>query len=416
MKAYIVGGYVRDQEMNRVLGKTITPKDRDWVVVGSTESKMLKKGFNRVGKFPVFLHPQNKEEWALARTEKKTSLGYKGFEVDFNSNVTLEEDLGRRDLTINAMAQDPNTGLIIDPYNGKKDIQNKILRHTSPAFVEDPLRVLRVARFAARFNDFTIAPETIAEMQRIADAGELEYLTPERMWKEIHSALSEDHPEIFFNVLRECNALVIIWPELNALWGIPNPIEHHPEICSGIHTMMVLQQATILSQKTTIRFAALCHDLGKAITPKDELPSHKQHEIQGLPLVKASCNHFKVPNEYKQLALKVCQFHLHSHRTLELKPSTILKLFNQLDVWRKPQEFEDFLITCEADAKGRLGFEERAYPQANLLRHAANKCLNVNAKKFVEKGIQGKLIKEAMDTERTRIIDKVKHNFNTTKP
>ncbi|MCH2055739.1 MAG: multifunctional CCA addition/repair protein [Thalassotalea sp.] len=412
MKAYLVGGYVRDNEMNRLLGTTITAKDRDWVVVGSTEGEMLKQGFNRVGKFPVFLHPQNKEEWALARTEKKTGNGYKGFEVDFNPNVTLEEDLSRRDLTINAMAQDPDTGLIIDPYNGKTDIQNKILRHTSPAFVEDPLRVLRVARFAARFNGFTIAPETMAEMQRIADAGELEYLISERVWQEVHSALNEDHPEIFFNVLRECKALAVIWPELNALWGIPNPVEHHPEICTGIHTMMVLQQATQLSSKTTIRFAALCHDLGKAITPQDELPSHKQHEIKGLPLVEASCNRFKVPNEYKQLALKVCQFHLLSHRALELRPSTILKLFNQLDVWRKPQEFEDFLIACKADAKGRLGFEKRAYPQAHLLRVTVNECLKVNAKNFVERGIYGKQIKEAMNKERVNIIQEIKNNFN----
>jgi tRNA nucleotidyltransferase (CCA-adding enzyme) len=211
-------------------------------------------------------------------------------------------------------------------------------------------------------------------------------------------------------VLRECNALAIIWPELNALWGIPNPIKHHPEICTGIHTMMVLQQAAKLSSKTTIRFAALCHDLGKCVTPNSELPSHKQHEIKGLPLVETSCNRFKVPNEYKQLALKVCQFHIHSHRALELKPSTILKLFNQLDVWRRPQEFEDFLITCEADAKGRLGFEERTYPQANLLRLSVNKCLEVNAKKFVEKGIHGKLIKEAIDIERIKIISALAAN------
>lgn len=411
MKAYLVGGYVRDNEINRLLGTAITAKDRDWVVVGSTEDEMLKQGFQRVGKFPVFLHPHNKEEWALARTEKKTGNGYKGFEVDFNPNVTLEEDLGRRDLTINAMAQDPDTGLIIDPYNGKKDIQNKILRHTSPAFVEDPLRVLRVARFAARLNDFTIAPETMAEMQRIADAGELEYLTPERVWQEIQSALSEDHPEIFFNVLRECKALAIIWPELNALWGIPNPVKHHPEICSGMHTMMVLQQAAQLTAKTTIRFAALCHDLGKGITPHNELPSHKQHEIKGLALVETSCNRFKVPNEYKQLALKVCQFHLHCHSAFELKPSTILTLFNQLDVWRKPQEFQDFLITCEADARGRQGFEDRAYPQADLLRLTINKCLTVTAKKFVENGIHGKLIKEAMNKERVTIIKEVKESY-----
>lgn len=411
MKAYLVGGCVRDGEMNRLLGSTITSKDRDWVVVGATENEMFEKGFNRVGQFPVFLHPQTREEWALARTEKKTGAGYKGFEVDFNPDVTLEEDLSRRDLTINAMAQDPDSGAIIDPYHGKSDIQNKILRHTSPAFVEDPLRVLRVARFAARFSDFTVAPETRAEMQRIVDAGELEHLTPERVWQEVQSALSENHPEIFFNVLRQCNALAIIWPELNALWGIPNPAKHHPEICSGLHTMMVLQQAAKLSSKTTIRFAALCHDLGKGVTPTDELPSHKQHETNGLPLVETSCKRFKVPNEHKQLALKVCQFHLHSHRALELKPATMLKLFNQLDVWRKPQEFEDFLVACQADAKGRLGFEDKAYPQADLLRLAATECLTVNAKKFIEQGIQGKLIKEAIDKERIKVLTEVKGHF-----
>lgn len=407
MHSYLVGGYVRDSVMNKLLGTSITAKDRDWVVVGSTEDEMLKRGFHRVGAFPVFLHPKNKEEWALARTEKKSGKGYKGFKVDFNPNVSLEEDLSRRDLTINAMAQDPETGLIIDPYNGQSDIQNKVLRHTSPAFVEDPLRVLRVARFAARFSEFTVATETMAEMQRIADAGELEYLTPERVWQEIHSALNEDHPEIFFNVLRECNALAIVWPELDALWGIPSPAEHHPEVCTGIHTMMVLQQATQLSHKTTIRFAALCHDLGKGVTPKSELPHHIKHEINGLPLVEASCNRFKVPNEFKQLALKVCQFHLHCHRAFELKPSTILKLFNQLDLWRKPEEFEEFLIACEADAKGRLGFEDKAYPQANFLRLAAEKCTAVTAKKFIEEGIQGKLIKQAMDVERINILKEI---------
>lgn len=408
MQAYLVGGCVRDKEMNRLLGTSITAKDRDWVVVGATEAEMLKRGFNRVGKFPVFLHPDNKEEWALARTEKKSGKGYKGFDVDFNPNVTLGEDLGRRDLTINAMAEDPDTGEIVDPYNGKSDIQNKVLRHVSPAFVEDPLRVLRVARFAARFSDFSIARETMDEMQRIADAGELAYLTPERVWQEIHSALSEGHPEIFFNVLRECHALAIIWPELNALWGVPNPAQHHPEICSGIHTMMVLQQAAILSDKVTIRFAALCHDLGKGITPQNILPSHKQHEIKGLPLVETSCSRFKVPNEYKQLALKVCQYHLHSHRALELKPTTVLAMFNQLDVWRKPTEFEDFLLACEADAKGRLGFETKAYPQAEFLREAANECAMLNAKTFVEQGIKGKAIKEAMNSERANIIERVK--------
>ncbi len=414
MKAYLVGGFVRDTEMKKILGTNITPKDRDWVVVGSTADEMIKKGFTRVGAFPVFLHPKNKEEWALARTEKKNGKGYKGFDVDFTSSVTLEEDLSRRDLTINAIAKDPDTGEIVDPYNGRDDIQRKVLRHVSPAFVEDPLRVLRVARFSARFYDFTIAKETMEEMQRIVDAGELKYLTAERVWKEMHSSLEEDHPKIFFNVLRECGALKEIWPELDALWGVPNPALWHPEICSGIHTMMVLQQAVILSPKATIRFAALCHDLGKGITPEHELPSHKGHEKTGLPLVEKVCQQFKVPNEYKQLALKVCQFHLHCHKAFELKSSTILKLFNQLDVWRKPQEFEDFLMTCEADFKGRKGFENKIYPQADFLRVTLHETLKINTQVFIEQGKKGKAIKEAIDAERIHIIKNIKTEYFNT--
>ena len=414
MKAYLVGGFVRDTEMKKILGTNITPKDRDWVVVGATADEMIKKGFTRVGAFPVFLHPKNKEEWALARTEKKNGKGYKGFDVDFTSSVTLEEDLSRRDLTINAIAKDPDTGEIVDPYNGRDDIQRKVLRHVSPAFVEDPLRVLRVARFSARFYDFTIAKETMEEMQRIVDAGELKYLTAERVWKEMHSSLEEDHPKIFFNVLRECGALKEIWPELDALWGVPNPALWHPEICSGIHTMMVLQQAVILSPKATIRFAALCHDLGKGITPEHELPSHKGHEKTGLPLVEKVCQQFKVPNEYKQLALKVCQFHLHCHKAFELKSSTILKLFNQLDVWRKPQEFEDFLMTCEADFKGRKGFENKIYPQADFLRVTLHETLKINTQVFIEQGKKGKAIKEAIDAERIHIIKNIKTEYFNT--
>lgn len=403
MKFFLVGGAVRD----KMLGRPI--KDYDYVVVGATPQQMLNLGYQQVGKdFPVFLHPTSKQEYALARTEKKVGAGYMGFSCDFTPDITLDQDLLRRDLTINAMAQDPDNGDIIDPFNGREDIQRKILRHVSSAFIEDPLRILRVARFAARYDDFTIATETMTEMQLIVASGELSNLTPERVWQEMQSALCEKHPEIFFNVLRECNALAIIWPELNALWGVPNPAKHHPEICSGIHTMMVLQQATHITTKATIRFAALCHDLGKATTPKEALPSHIKHEIMGLPLVEASSDRFKVPNEYRQLALKVCQFHLHSHKALELKPSTILKLFNQLDLWRKPQEFEDFLMTCEADAKGRLGFEESPYPQAAFLRKAALACQQVTAAAFVQKGLVGKQIKEAMDVERQDVIRQLK--------
>ncbi|MFQ6372120.1 multifunctional CCA addition/repair protein [Shewanella sp. YIC-542] len=402
MQIFLVGGAVRDKLLGRKM------KDRDYVVVGATEQQMLAQGYRQVGKdFPVFLHPKTQEEYALARTERKTGRGYGGFSCYASPDVTLEQDLLRRDLTINAIAMDEN-GNLHDPFHGQRDINQRILRHVSPAFVEDPLRVLRVARFAARFSNFSIAPETMEEMQQIAASGELADLTPERVWQELHSALTEDHPEIFFHVLRQANALGIIWPELDALWGIPNPASHHPEICSGEHTMLVLQQAAQLSSKTTIRFAALCHDLGKGITPPNELPSHKQHEIKGLPLVETSCNRLKVPNDHKQLALKVCQFHLHSHRALELKPTTVLALFNQLDLWRKPQEFEDFLITCEADFKGRLGHEHIHYPQADFLRLAANACQQVNAKPFIEQGLQGKAIKDAMDREKVRVIKQVK--------
>ncbi len=410
---YLVGGAVRDQLLNRAV------KDNDYLVVGATVEQMLLLGFNQVGKdFPVFLHPQSKQEYALARTERKQGQGYTGFACYATPDVTIEQDLLRRDLTINAMAMSKN-GTIIDPYNGQQDLKNKVLRHVSNTFIEDPLRVLRVARFAARYHNdgFTIAAETLELMTQISNSGELATLSAERVWQEMQRALSEgtgenvtdeQHPEIFFQVLHQCKALKALWPELDALWGIPNPALWHPEICSGVHTMMVLQQATILSTKTTIRFAALCHDLGKGITPENELPSHKKHEITGLPLVKKVCQRFKVPNKYKQIALKVCQFHLHCHKAFELKPSTVLKLFNQLDVWRKPQEFEDFLITCEADYKGRLGFENKPYPQADFLREASSKALKINAKKFVEQGITGKEIKAAIDEERLNFISKIK--------
>ncbi|MFI3246340.1 MAG: multifunctional CCA addition/repair protein [Ferrimonas sp.] len=412
MQAYLVGGYVRDHEINRLLGKSIIAKDRDWVVVGSTEKEMLKQGFHRVGQFPVFLHPQNKEEWALARTEKKTDVGYKGFEVDFNPNVTLEEDLGRRDLTINAMAQDPNTGQIIDPYHGKADIQNKILRHISPAFIEDPLRVLRVARFAARFDDFTIAPETMTEMQRIVAAGELAYLTPERVWKEIHSALGEARPEIFFNVLRKCHALAIIWPELNALWDPTAPVKSLATISDGPHTMMVLQHTAQQSPQIPIRFAVLCHALSTRETPLSG-QAHPPANAELAPL-QATCERFKVPSEYKQLALKVGRLQVASLAALALTPNKMLHLFNQLDVWRKPQEFAEALVAYEYANQSPLGTEQNGGLPVRLLRLAADECTQVNAQKFIEKGIQGKHIKEAIENERARIIQTILTTVKTS--
>ncbi|WDE04243.1 multifunctional CCA addition/repair protein [Thalassomonas viridans] len=412
LNTYLVGGAVRDQ----LLGRQVT--ERDYLVVGATPEQMLELGFMPVGKdFPVFLHPTTKEEYALARTERKQGQGYTGFVCYADSDVTIEEDLKRRDLTVNAMAMS-DSGEIIDPYNGQQDLENKLLRHVSEAFVEDPLRVLRVARFAARYYQygFSVAPETVALMAEIAASGELQQLTAERVWKEMQRSLDEANPEVFFSVLRLCGALKELFPELDVLWGIPNPQRWHPEICSGLHTMMVLQQAVKLSDKTSVRFAALCHDLGKGLTEEEKLPSHPGHETSGLPLVEAVCQRFKVPNDSKRLALKVCEFHLMSHKAFDLRENTILKLFNQLDTWRKPEEFEDFLLSCEADYKGRLGFEDKPYPQAAYLRAAAQKASAINAKAFVEQGLKGVEIKKAIDAAKLTAIGEIKAQLAHTAP
>lgn len=423
LNSYLVGGAVRDQLLNRAV------KDKDYLVVGSSVEQMLSLGYQQVGKdFPVFLHPQTKAEYALARTERKQGQGYTGFCCYFAPDVTIEQDLQRRDLTINAMAMDDD-GNIIDPYHGQQDLNDRILRHVSDAFIEDPLRVLRVARFAARYHKygFTIATETLVLMQDISQSGELNSLTPERVWQEMQLSLADGgantnsgNPEVFFQVLHQCNALEELWPELAVLWGIPNPALWHPEICSGIHTMMVLQQAVLLTQvmpdaqaddKTAIRFAALCHDLGKGITPDHLWPSHKGHEKSGLPLVEKICQQLKVPNHYKQLALKVCEFHLHCHKAFELKASTLLKMFNQLDIWRKPAEFDYFLMACKSDFLGRLGFENRPYPQEQYLQAAAKAAKEVTAKSFVEQGLKGLAIKEAMANSRLNAITLVKAEY-----
>lgn len=406
--SYLVGGAVRDKLLNR------KSYDHDYVVVGSSVEQMLSLGFSQVGKdFPVFLHPKTKEEYALARTEKKVDAGYTGFTCDASEFVTIEEDLLRRDLTINAMALKPN-GDIIDPYNGQQDLKNRIFRHVSDAFVEDPLRVLRVARFAARYHSygFTIAEETLALMSQISQSGELQSLSSERIFTELNKSLLEEHPEVFFETLRACGALKVLLPEIDVLWGIPNPVQWHPEICSGIHTMMVLQQAVKLSDKPEVRFAALCHDLGKGITPEAEWPSHRGHEKSGVPLIKNVCKRYRVPNSYQSLALKVCEYHIHSHKAFELKPSTILKVFNALDVWRKPEEFNDFVIACTADMRGRTGFENKAYPQANYLHQCLEAANTVTAKAFVEQGLKGKEIKEAIEIERLNQITEIKKSAN----
>ena len=400
LNIYLVGGAVRDE----LLGRKIV--ERDYLVVGSTSEQMLKRGFKQVGKdFPVFLHPQSKEEYALARTERKKGIGYTGFVCHATPDVTIEQDLNRRDLTVNAMAKS-QSGEIIDPYGGQKDLNDKVLRHVSDAFTEDPLRVLRVARFAARYHylGFTIAPETMTLMKEIANSGELESLSAERIWKEFHKSLAENNPDVFILTLRECGVLAVLWPELAALWGVPNPAQWHPEICSGKHTMMVLRKATELSNKVSVRFAALCHDLGKSLTPQDQWPSHRGHEKSGLPLVEAICHRIRVPNQIKLLALQVCEFHLHVHKAKELKPSTILKLFDRLNVWNKPEEFQDFLVTCQADSQGREGLEQVPYPQKEYLHSLFQFASSIVAKPFVEKGLQGIEIKNAINLARLNTI------------
>ena len=367
MQIYLVGGAVRDALLEYPF------HERDWLVVGATVDEMLQQGYQQVGKdFPVFLHPQSKEEYALARTERKTAPGYQGFEVYASPEVTIEEDLSRRDLTINAIAQDEK-GNIIDPYKGLEDLEKKYLRHVSSAFCEDPVRILRVARFAARYAHlgFKVADETMQLMVSMVQQGEVNALVPERVWQEMHKALSEQHPEVFFEVLRECGALQIILPEIDNLFGVPQPEQYHPEIDTGVHTLLVLQQAVLISHDVAMRFAALCHDLGKALTPKDKWPSHYGHEAAGVPLVKNLCQRLRIPNEYRELALITAEFHLHTHRALEMKESTLLKALERLDCVRKPERFEKFIQACTADIHGRPGFENEDYPQADYMRKAA---------------------------------------------
>ncbi|MBS5999328.1 multifunctional CCA addition/repair protein [Haemophilus haemolyticus] len=413
MKVYLVGGAVRDQ----LLGLPV--KDRDWIVVGAVPATLLSLGYQQVGKdFPVFLNPKTKEEYALARTERKSSAGYTGFICDFSPTITLEQDLIRRDLTINAMAQSED-GEIIDPYGGKQDLENRILRHISPAFSEDPLRVLRVARFAARYHSlgFKIASETLSLMAELTQSGELQHLTAERVWLETEKALNEKNPEIYFETLHKTGALRVLFPEIDALYGVSNPVKHHPEVDSFIHTMLVLKQSVNLTEnnpilnKSAVRFAAICHDLGKALTPQNILPHHYGHEQAGIKPTRSLCKRLKVPSYYQELAELTCEFHTHIHKAFELRAETVITLFNRFDVWRKPQRFQEFLQVCLADTRGRTGFENKEYPQIdyiNQLLHAANE---VDVRQVIADGFEKQEIRNELTKRRILAIKQTKANY-----
>jgi tRNA nucleotidyltransferase (CCA-adding enzyme) len=385
MEIYLVGGAVRDKLLQRPV------REKDWVVVGGNPAALESQGYRKVGKsFPVFLHPESNEEYALARTETKTGPGYHGFDVYAGADVTLEEDLLRRDLTINAIAEAPD-GKLIDPWNGQADIEARLLKHVSPAFREDPLRILRVARFAARFHElgFTVAPETLALMQDMAANGELSTLAAERIWKETAIALRETRPDIYLQTLRDCGALGRLFPEIDCLFGVPQPAKWHPEIDTGVHVLLVLRMAAQLSQSLAVRFAAMVHDLGKGTTDPQYWPSHHEHEKRGLGLIDALCDRLAVPNDCRELALHVCHFHTLCHRAAELRPDTILKLFESTDAFRRPERFEEFLLACEADARGRTGLEDRAYPQADILRTTFAAAAGVDNAAIQELGLRG---------------------------
>ncbi|EIM03292.1 multifunctional CCA tRNA nucleotidyl transferase/2'3'-cyclic phosphodiesterase/2'nucleotidase/phosphatase [Rhodanobacter thiooxydans] len=401
MHIFLVGGAVRDKLLNRPV------VDRDHVVVGATPEQLLALGYKPVGKdFPVFLHPATGEEYALARTERKSGRGYHGFVFQADPTITLEQDLARRDLTINAIAEDEH-GALTDPFGGVRDIEARLLRHASPAFVEDPVRVLRVARFAARFAPlgFTVAAETMALMRQMVADGEVDYLVPERVWAETRKALGEPQPSMFLRVLRECGALAVLFPEVDALYGVPQRTEFHPEIDTGVHMELVLDAAARLAPgNDVVGFCALTHDLGKALTPAAELPRHIGHEHRGVAPLRALAARLKVPTEHATLAELVCREHLNVHRALELKPATVLKLLGALDALRRPARLELFLAACEADKRGRRGHEHDAYPQADYLRAARTAAAAVESADFVARGLAGPAIGKAMEAARIHAI------------
>jgi tRNA nucleotidyltransferase (CCA-adding enzyme) len=401
MKTYLVGGAVRD----RLLG--LPPGDRDWVVVGATQAGMEAQGFKAVGRdFPVFLHPDTGEEHALARTERKSGRGYRGFVVDADPSVTLEEDLQRRDFTVNAIAQ-AEDGALVDPYGGARDIQARVLRHVGPAFVEDPLRVLRAARFMARFAPlgFTVAPETMALMRTMVDSGELDALVPERVWQELRRALASARPSAFLSTLRGCGALAVVLPEVDALYGVPQRAEYHPEIDTGLHQEMVSDMAARLAPgDARIGFAALVHDLGKALTPGDVLPRHIGHEHAGVKPVIALCERLKVPVDHRELAVMACREHLNVHRLFELRDATVVELLARCDAFRRPERIPWLATVCEADKRGRGGQQDADYPQARALVDLHRAALQVSARDVVREGMMGVQIGEALQAARVRAV------------
>ncbi|RQP26609.1 multifunctional CCA addition/repair protein [Piscinibacter terrae] len=402
MKSFVVGGAVRDE----LLGRPV--HDHDWVVVGATPQQMIDQGFLPVGKdFPVFLHPQTKEEYALARTERKTAPGYHGFAFHADPGVTLEDDLARRDLTINAMARDEN-GVLVDPHGGQKDLEARVLRHVSPAFAEDPVRILRLARFAARYGDFSVAPETVELMKQMVAAGEVDALVAERVWQEVSRGLMEKHPSKMFEVLRQCGALARLLPEVDRLWGVPQPPQHHPEVDTGVHLMMVLDMSAKLDAPLPVRFACLGHDLGKGTTPEDVLPRHIKHEERSVDLVLEVCERWKVPVECRELAEVVAREHGNVHRSGELNAAAIMRLIERCDAIRRPARFSQMLLACECDARGRLGMEDDPYPQRPRLQKALDLALAVDTRTIsaaaTQKGLAGPAIGQAIYQARAKAI------------
>jgi tRNA nucleotidyltransferase (CCA-adding enzyme) len=404
MRVYLVGGAVRD----RLLGLPV--RERDWVVVGARPEELESQGYLPVGReFPVFLHPTTHEEYALARLERKVAPGYRGFTTQFSPEVTLAEDLKRRDLTINAMAESDG-GELIDPYGGRADLDARLLRHVSDSFTEDPVRVLRAARFAARFagRGFRIAAETMELMRRMTASGEVSALVAERVWQETERALAAEHPEVFFATLRECGALAVIFPEIDALYGVPQPPKWHPEIDTGVHVMLALAWAARSGASTTVRFAVLAHDLGKARTPRELWPKHHGHEEAGVPLVEALADRLKVPGTHRELAILAAREHTLVHRALELRPETALKLLQECDAFRRPERFAELLQACEADARGRAGLEAQPYPQASYLKAALAAAMAVTLSEEERRGLKGPAIGQEMRRRRLAAVSAVK--------